>query len=167
MKLPHGRPSVRHEGHWGRHLEGSWGWGICQDIWGKLGGKLGGSRMEIERKGGGNWRESKAQFAGKHWGKLGEIGGKLVPIVKEIGKHNVFFNGVSKGKTPNTVCLKVFRKRQHKTSRPAPRRLRLVERHGKLPRGTRGRGGGWRPKNHAYLTCPGGGLRGGLSSILS
>ena len=39
-----------------------------------------------------------------------------MPIVKEIGKHNVFFNGVSKGKTPNTVCLKVFRKRQHKTS---------------------------------------------------
>ena len=31
-----------------------------------------------------------------------------MPIVKEIGKHIVFFNGVSKGKTPNTVCLKDF-----------------------------------------------------------
>ena len=102
-------------------MEGSWGWGICQDIWGKLGGKLGGSRKEIERKGGGNWRESKAQFAGKHWGKLGEIGGKLVPIGKEIGKH-IFFNGVSKGKTPNTVCLKVVRKRQHTTSAGRKRR---------------------------------------------
>ena len=54
--------------------------------------------------------------------KMLGIGGKLVPIVKEIGKHNVLFNGVSKGKTPNTVCLKVVRKRQHTTSAGRKRR---------------------------------------------
>ena len=92
-------------------------------------------------------------------------------------------DGVSKGKTPNTVCLKVFRKRQHKTSAGRKRRREdsslgppfLQTRSPKTTfsgtssncRAVRGGGGGGGGggdrktlKNHAYLTCP----RGGLSS---
>ena len=107
-----------------------------------------------------------------------------MPIVKEIGKHNVFFNGVSKGKTPNTVCLKVFRKRQHKTSAGRKRRREdsslgppfLQTRSPKttfsgtssncraVRGGGGGEGGGVATEKPCVFDMSRGGLRGGLSN---
>ena len=106
-----------------------------------------------------------------------------MPIVKEIGKHNVFFNGVSKGKTPNTVCLKVFRKRQRKTSAGRKRRREdsslgppfLQTRSPKTTfsgtssncRAVRARGRGGATEKPCVFDVSRGGTKGGLSSILS
>ena len=70
---------------------------------------------EFARTFGGNW--------GGNWGEVGwKLKGKWEGIGEKVRRNLRGSNGVSKGKTPNTVCLKVFRKRQHKTSAGRKRR---------------------------------------------
>ena len=83
--------------------------------WGEVGWKLKGKWEGIGEKVRRNLR-------GSIGGNLGKLGGNWCQLSRKSENTMFFFNGVSKGKTPNTVCLKVFRKRQHKTSAGRKRR---------------------------------------------
>ena len=110
-----------------------------------------------------------------------------MPIVKEIGKHNVFFSMVSAKEKHRTPCVSKFsakgsakpqpaergggriRAWDPRFSRPAPRRLRLVERHQIAARyAGEGGGGGVATEKPCVFDVSRGGTKGGgypLSSL--
>ena len=142
--------------------------GNCGGNWGEVGWKLKGKWEGIGEKVRRNLR-----------GSIGGNGGEIGANCQGNRKTQCFFSMVSaKENTEHRVSQSFLQKaaqnlrRRREDSSLGPPFLQTrspkttfsgTSSNCRAVRGGGGRGGGgWRPKNHAYLTCPGGGRRGGV-----